>query len=233
MTLLYEGKSKQVLTTNDDNQVLIRFKDTITDFNGKKENIFENKAKVTSAIYKYFFNLINTSVPNHVISFNNDATFVAKKLNIIPIIFVVRNFAAGSICERKKYNKGEWFPYPLIEYFLKNDELYNPEISEEEIVTKGILNYSQIDVMIDFSRKVNQLIWTKLVSKNLHLADIRLEFGWDTEGNIYLADEISPDTCRIWDSESHDSLDKDAYLENKADLVDTYLKLAERLEIKV
>lgn len=233
MTLLYEGKSKQVFTADNNSQVLIKFKDSVTALNGQKENIFENKANVTSAINKYFFSLINGAVPNHIISFNNDASFVAKKLTMIPIKLVVRNFAAGSICERKQYNRGEWFPYPLVEYFFKSDELSNPEISEGEIVSKGILNFDQIDVLIDFSRRVTQLIWTELISKKLYLVDIKFEFGKDAEGNIYLADEISPDTCRIWDSNTRESLDKDVYRENKADLIETYLKLAERLEIEL
>lgn len=232
MTLLYEGKSKQVFTSNNDTEVLIKFKDSVTALNGQKEDIFENKAKVTSAINKYFFTIINNAVPNHIIAFSDDASFVAKKLTMIPIEVVVRNFAAGSICERKKYNRGEWFPYPLLEYFVKSDELSNPEISEGEIVNQRILNFDQIDVLIDYSRRVTQLIWTELISKKLYLVDIKFEFGRDPDGNIYLADEISPDTCRIWDVETRESFDKDVYKENKADLVDTYLKLAERLEIK-
>lgn len=233
MTLLYEGKSKQVLTTNNDSQVLIRFTDKVTALNVKKENFFEHKAKVTSAINKYFFDIINSAVPHHIISFKHDSSFIAKKLDMIPIKFVIRNFAAGSICERRQYNKGEWFPYPLFEHFLKSDELSNPEISEEEIVNKGILNYAQLDILIAYSRRINQILWTHLVNKKLHLVDIKFEFGKDSEGNMYLADEISPDTFRIWDVNTGESLDKDVYRENTADLVETYLKLAERLEIKV
>lgn len=233
MTLLYEGKTKQVLKAASDNNVIIKFKDTVTSLDGQKEVFFENKAKITSAFNKHFFNMVGSAVPSHIITFNDDSSFVAKKLSMIPIEIVIRNFAAGSICERRGYKRGEWFPYPLLENFLKNDVLGDPEISEEQIVNQGILNYAQIDVLIDFSRKVNQIIWTELISKNLYLVDVKLEYGFDSEGNIYLADEISPDNCRIWDKTTNESYDKDVFRENKADLIETYLKLAERLEIKI
>lgn len=233
MTLLYEGKSKQILSSDNDNHVLIKFKNTVTALSEGKEDVFENKARVTSSINKYCFNLIKNSIPTHIVSFNNDSSFVAKKLTMIPVKIIIRNFAAGSICERKNYNEGEWFPYPLLEYFLENDEFSSPFITEDYIVDNNILNFDQIDVLIDFSRRANQILWTDFLSKNLRLVDVKFEFGRDSEGYIYLADEISPDTFRVWDSETGESLGKDVYRENKANLVQTYSKLADRLEIKL
>lgn len=233
MTLLYEGKSKQIYAAEDNNEVLIRFKDEVTALNGRINNVFENKAYISSTINKYCFNLIKASIPTHIISFNDDCSFVAKKLSIIPVEIIIRNFAAGSICERKKYNEGEWFPYPLLEYFCKNCENSGTFVTEDYIVNNGILNFDQIDVLIDFSRRANQILWADFISKKLRLVDIKFEFGRDSDGNIYLADEISPVTFRVWDFETGESFDKDIYNENKADIVQTYLKLVERLGIKL
>ena len=232
MNPVFEGKSKQIFETDRDDEVIIRFKDKVAfDFDPSLNHFFDGKAKYTSAVNKYMFKKLSTSIPHHYLRENDETSFVAKKLDIIPVKIVMRNFSAGSILERKGYKKGEWFVFPLLEYFFKNPEGRDLEVSEGLIVDNGLLNYEQLDVMIDFARRANQILWTNFREKDLYLVDVKFEFGRDAEGNIMIADEITPDSARIWLPNKAGSLDKDVFVENSADLVQTYEQLVAMLGV--
>lgn len=230
MSILVDGNSKQILSTESENNIIIKFKDKVSCSYVTEPFQLKGKAVLSQFLNKYFFSLLDGSVPHHVVEFLNDTAFIARKLRMLPVIIAVRNFAAGSICERKNYERGEWFAFPLIEYFVKTQDGILEEISEDEIVSKNILTFPEIDLLLNASRYINKIIYSDLNDKGLVLADIKLSFGRNKNG-FYLADELTPATMRIWDKQTRESLDRDVLLNDNYDLIKTYTFLAERLGI--
>jgi phosphoribosylaminoimidazole-succinocarboxamide synthase len=232
MQLLYEGKAKNVFKTDENNKVLISFKDDATAFNGVKKNNFEGKGRVNLLFTRYFFKLLQKhNIPNHIIEFIDENSLLAHKVDIIPLEVVVRNLAAGSICRRLGFAKGFIFNPPLVEFYLKNDALNDPILCPEHLKYLGFINEKELEIITDYTLKINSIISEKVASKDITLVDFKLEFGKNESNQILLADEISPDTCRFWKKGTTESLDKDIYREDKGDLVETYFKLANILEI--
>jgi len=233
MTLLYEGKAKQVYNTDSPDEVIIKFKDDATAFNGEKKDSFSGKGVVNTLFTRHFFNLLQSEgIKTHVISYLDEISLRAKKVKIFPLEVVVRNYAAGSICKRKGYEKGLKFDPPMCEFFLKDDAKGDPLITEAEIFEMNLATKEELDTIRQTTLKINSIISNYVDKKGVTLVDFKLEFGKTTEGEVILADEISPDTCRFWKKGTTESLDKDVYRESKGDLVSTYRHLAEILGVK-
>jgi phosphoribosylaminoimidazole-succinocarboxamide synthase len=228
MQMIYEGKAKQVYSAEKSDQVIINFKDDATAFNGLKKDVFSGKGLINFAFSKHFFKLLNDNgIKSHFIAEINETSFMATKVDIIPLEVVIRNYAAGSICKRNGYEKGYKFTPPLVEFFLKDDAKNDPLISKQEIIDQNLAKEEEILELEIYSLKINEILSDYLDSKGITLVDFKLEFGKDIDGKIILADEISPDTCRFWKKGTMESLDKDVYREDKGNLVDTYKKIAE------
>lgn len=234
MLTVYEGKAKQIIQAESEEQVVITFKDSVTAYNGIKKDNLIGKGKINLAFTKYFFELLQLEGLNtHVLSYIDDKSLLAHKLEIIPMEVVIRNYAAGSICKRLGINKGYKFDPPLLELYLKNDILGDPILCREHLKYINIVSETELELIDKTTLFVNSVITNEVERKGLILADFKIEFGRTSSGEILLADEISPDTCRFWLKETMESLDKDVYRENKADLICTYLKLANILGINL
>ncbi len=233
MVLLYEGKAKQLLETDSPDEVIIYFKDSATAFNGLKKDDIKGKGHVNLMFTKYFFELLqNAGVKTHLVAFLDNLSMRAVKVKILPVEVVVRNFAAGSICKRLGLEKGRKFTPPLVEFFYKDDSLGDPLITEDHIRIMDLMSEKDVKILKNSALQINEILSEHLDKKGITMADFKLEFGRTKDGDIILADEISPDTCRFWVKGTMESLDKDVYREDKGDLISSYTKLAEILGIK-
>ncbi len=226
MTLIKEGETKKVFSTDSDKTVLIKFKDLL---NNAESNEFVD---LTTRINSYMFSKLAGIVSSQFVRSADFDSFFAKKVEMVPLTFFLHNFVAGSLAVRNSYNVGEWFPYPFLEYIITDEEKGKQYVGEPEVVRQEILNYSQIDVMVEFARKANQALWSDLRKKNLYLIDVKLKFGWDSDRNIILADEITPYNCRFWLRTNGGALDFDIYRDNPTDpqkLLNSYRQIAEML----
>lgn len=234
MELLYEGKAKAVYKGENSDEILIRYKDSATAFNGAKKEIIEGKGRLNLKFARHFFTLLeNAGIKTHTVKYLDNLSMIAKKVEIILLEVIVRNYAAGSICKREGYEKGLKFDPPVFEIFYKNDDLNDPLISKEEAIKNGIATDSEIEKIKSEALKINKILSEYLITKDITLVDFKLEFGRLPNGEIILADEISPDTCRFWKKGTMDSLDKDVFREEKAGLIESYTKLAEILGVSL
>lgn len=231
MTLVYEGKAKRVFNTDDASIYRIEYKDEVTAGNGAKKDKMEGKGRLNNLITSYFFErLTREGVPSHFIEKTSDTEQLVKKVTIIPLEVVVRNFAAGSITKRLGFENGQAFDAPLVEFYYKKDELNDPFISDDHVKLLGLANDEDIQELKRQALIVNDTLIKIMNEMNLKLIDFKIEFGKDSEGKILLADEISPDTCRIWDKETNENFDKDVYRNDTGSLIDTYTKFYNKLE---
>jgi len=230
--LLYEGKAKKVYKL-DEEKLLINFKDDVTAFNGLKKDQILNKGRINKEISKFFFEMLNKKgISTHYINDYDENSFVAEWTDLIPLEVIIRNYTAGSFCKRYGVKKGLMFDYPLVEFSLKNDELGDPMITKDAIILLKITTEDVLNGIISISKKLNDILRDYLKSKRIILVDFKLEFGISKKDNkLTLIDEISPDTCRFWDANTMESLDKDVYREEKGDLINTYEVLLGRLDI--
>ena len=215
--LIYEGKAKKVFTHNDANKVKIEFKDDATAFNALKKEKFEGKGKLNCLISARIFEiLIKKNIPTHFIELENENTMIAKKMQVIPLEIVLRNTAYGSLCKQTTIKPKTLLSKPLIDIYLKNDELSDPLITKDRIKLMNILSSDDLELIIDLTLKVNEILKIFFKKIQLRLVDFKLEYGYDLKNNILLGDEISPDNCRLWDlNQKNDiivSLDKDLSL---------------------
>ena len=232
--LVYEGKAKKIFSHDDSDKVLIEFKDDATAFNALKKAKFEGKGKLNCLISTRIFEiLIKNNIPTHFIELKNENTMIAKKIKIIPLEIVLRNIAQGSLCKQTTIKSRTFLAKPLIDIYLKNDELNDPLITKDRIELMNILSSKELDLIIDLTLKVNGIL--KRFFKNIHLqlVDFKLEFGYDLKNNILLADEISPDNCRLWDlNQKNDmivSLDKDRFRNDLGGLIEAYSEIYRRI----
>ena len=229
MKLLYEGKAKKVWEI-DDERVLIEFKDDVTAFDGLKKDQYKGKGFLNKKVSDHFFEILeNNGIKTHYIKSIDDRNFEAWKTTVLPLEVVVRNYTAGSFCRRYGVEKGKKLSKPLVEFMIKSDELHDPLICEDSILLLNLVTEEDLRYMKETALKVNEILSGELSKANLILADFKLEFGKKADGEILLIDEITPDTCRFWDSETLESLDKDVYREDKADLLTTYEEVVRRL----
>ena len=232
--LIYEGKAKKVFTHDDVDKVKIEFKDDATAFNALKKGKFEGKGKLNCLISARIFEiLIQKNIPTHFIQLENENTMIAKKIKVIPLEIVLRNTAYGSLCKQTTIKPGTYLSKPLIDIYLKNDELNDPLITKDRIELMNILSSGDLELIIDLTLKVNEIL--KIFFKNiqLRLVDFKLEYGYDFKNNILLGDEISPDNCRLWDlNQKNDtivSLDKDIFRNDLGGLIEAYSEINRRI----
>ena len=232
--LIYEGKAKKVFSHDDADKVIIEFKDDATAFNALKKAKFKGKGELNCLISaKIFELLLNKNIPCHFLELKNQNTMIAKKIKIIPLEIVLRNIAYGSLCKQTTIESGTVLEKPLIDLYLKNDELNDPLITKDRIRLMNILSTKDLDYILELTLKINEILKSFFKNIQLKLVDFKLEFGYDFKNNILLGDEISPDNCRLWDlNQKNDiivSLDKDIFRNDLGGLVEAYSEINRRI----
>jgi len=232
--LLYEGKAKKIFSHDDANKVIIEFKDDATAFNALKKEKFEGKGKLNCLISARIFEiLIKNNIPTHFIELENENTMIAKKIKVIPLEIVLRNTAYGSLCKQTTIKPGTLLSKPLIDIYLKNDELNDPLITKDRIELMNILSIDDLELITNLTLKINVILKSFFKNIQLQLVDFKLEFGYDFKNNILLGDEISPDNCRLWDlNQKNDtivSLDKDRFRNDLGGLIEAYSEINRRI----
>ena len=232
--LIYEGKAK-TLFFYDNNKIIQYFKDDATAFNKKKHEIINEKGILNNFISEFIFKYLSENgVENHFIERLNDREQLVKKVDIIPVEVIVRNIATGTLTKRLGIQEGLKLKKPLIEFTLKSDELDDPIISEEHIDVLEYAEKDEINIIKEQTLLINKLLLQLFSSINIQLVDFKIEFGRLTiDKKVILADEISPDSCRLWDKSSSEKLDKDRFRKNLGGLIDAYKEVATRLGIKI
>lgn len=226
---MYEGKAKQVFATENADELLVYFKDDATAFNGEKRGTIGNKGVLNNKISVFFFNLLGEKgIPHHFIKMLSDREMLVKKLDILPVEVVVRNIAAGSLAKRIGWEEGRKLPTPVVELYYKNDDLGDPLINDYHIKAMGLATPAQVDTMETYALKINEILSAFLKDKKIELIDFKLEFGVH-KGEVLLGDEISPDTCRFWDSETKQKLDKDRFRRDLGNVEEAYQEVLRRL----
>ncbi len=235
--ILYEGKAKILYETNVSHELIQYFKDDATAHNAQKLEIINSKGIINNYISEYIMNFLRKNgIDNHFIKRINSREQLIKKLKIIPIEFVVRNFAFGSIIKRYNLKKEYKFKKPLIELFLKKDELNDPLINDDLIVELGWINKLELDELKNKALIINKFLINLFSKINIELIDFKIEFGKtlnNNEGKLILADEISPDNCRLWDKNSKKNFDKDIFRNNTGDLIAGYQEIIKRFKIRI
>ena len=233
--ILYEGKAKQLFETEKPFELVQFFKDDATAFNKKKHEIIDSKGVLNNLISEFIFIYLgNNNIPNHFIERLSPREQLIKKVEIIPIEVVIRNIAAGTFSNRFGIEEGKNLPKTLIEFNLKDDENDDPLVSEEHMKVFGWAKEDEIETMKKYAFEINILLKKLFKKINITLVDFKIEFGrYYTNNNyeIILADEISPDSCRLWDMSSNEKLDKDRFRRNIGGLIEAYKEVATRLEI--
>ena len=232
--LIYEGKAKKVFFHDDEDKVIIEFKDDATAFNAMKKAKFEGKGKLNCLISAKIFKLLmNNNIPTHFLKLQKENTMIAQKIKVIPLEIVLRNIAYGSLCKQTTIKSGSVLAKPLIDIYLKNDDLNDPLITKERIELMNILSSEDLDIIIDLTLKINSILKSFFKNIKLKLVDFKLEFGYDCKNNILLGDEISPDNCRLWDlNQKNDtivSLDKDRFRNDLGGLIEAYSEINRRI----
>ncbi|MCG1162822.1 phosphoribosylaminoimidazolesuccinocarboxamide synthase [Staphylococcus epidermidis] len=231
MSLLYEGKAKRVFTTNIDGQLRVEYKDEVTAGNGAKKDTMIGKGKLNNQITSIIFDyLTHNHIDNHFIKQLSQTEQLVQQVDIIPLEVVVRNIATGSITKRLGFKKGHKFEESLVEFFYKKDELNDPLITDDHVKLLGIVNDEEITQLKQMAKDINQVLIQLMNEMSLRLVDFKVEFGKTNSGKILLADEISPDTCRIWDKNTDTNFDKDVYRNNTGSLIETYQTFLNKLE---
>ena len=232
--MIYDGKAKTIFEGPEAGTVIQYFKDDATAFNGEKHEIIAGKGVLNNRISAHLMTKLEAiGIPTHFIRSINMREQLVRNVEIIPIELVVRNIAAGSLCKRLGLKEGEILRKPLIEFYYKKDELGDPLIGEDHIVTFGWADMYELEEMVSMAWRINDYLNGLLSGIGLKLVDFKLEFGriWGEHGELYiiLADEISPDNCRLWDVKTGEKMDKDRFRQGLGDLVEGYQTIAERL----
>jgi phosphoribosylaminoimidazole-succinocarboxamide synthase len=232
MKLLYEGKAKKIYEAENPNEVICEFKDSLTAFNGEKASSEAGKGELNCAITTLIFEALEKEgIPTHLIKQIDNTKLIVKKVDIIPIEVVVRNIAAGSLSKRLGIKEGTKLPFTIVEFYYKNDELNDPLINDDHAMILNLVdNRKELDILREYGRKINNFL-TKFFDKiGLTLVDFKVEFGKDKEGNIILADEITPDSCRLWDKKTGKKMDKDLFRFDLGNIKEAYSEILKRLK---
>jgi len=232
MELLYEGKAKRIYKTDKENEVICEFKDSLTAFNGEKASQESGKGALNCAITTLIFEALEKEgIPTHLIKQIDETKQLVKKVDIIPIEVVVRNIVAGSLAKRLGLKEGTKLPFAIVEFYYKNDELNDPLINDDHAMILNLVeDRKELDTLREYGRKVNEFLIDFFDKVGLILVDFKIEFGKDEEGNIILADEITPDSCRLWDKQTGKKLDKDLFRFNLGDIKEAYSEVLNRLK---
>ena len=230
---IYEGKAKILYKGPRPGTLIQYFKDDATAFNNEKQGTITGKGVLNNTISEYLMSLLaEIGIPTHFIDRLNMGEQLIKEVEIIPIEVVVRNVAAGSICKRLNLDEGQPLPRSLVEYYFKADELGDPLVSDEHITAFGWANHQELEEIVAMTLRINDFLSGVFLGIGVRLIDFKLEFGKsNTDGDLLLADEISPDTCRLWDVSSEKKLDKDRFRKDLGNIVQAYQEVARRLGI--
>jgi len=230
---IYEGKAKTLFTTEDKNLLIQYFKDSATAFNGEKKETINEKGVLNNLISERLMNEIAANgVPTHFVKRLNEREQLIKKVTIIPLEVIIRNIAAGSMAKRLGINEGVELVAPVFEICFKDDALGDPLINDDHAINVlKIVTKSQLDEVKNYALKINQILQKIFAEIGIRLVDFKIEFGFDAQGKILLADEISPDSCRLWDQSTSEKLDKDRFRRNLGGVVEAYKEVAGRLGI--
>ena len=229
--MLYEGKSKQVFLTEKEDEYLIHYKDDATAGNGEKHDQFVGKGVLNNTISALIFKMLEEKgIKTHMIDKLNDTDILVKKVTIFPLEVIIRNISTGSFCKRVGFKEGVTFEQPIFEICYKNDDYKDPLINKDHAIAMGLCTLEQYNYIKDATLQINSLLKEFFLQFNLKLVDFKIEFGYTDNNEILLADEISPDTCRLWDINTNQKYDKDVFRQGIGDLLETYQEVLNRLQ---
>ena len=229
--MLYEGKAKQVFETDNPDQVIVRFKDDATAFNAQKRGSVDLKGEMNNAITTLIFEYLNEKgIATHFIKKIDEREQLVKKVKIIPLEMVVRNYSAGSMAQRLGVEEGIKSSNTIFDLCYKRDDLGDPLINDHHAVFLGAATYEELDEMYELTSDINDILIELFDKMNIILVDFKIEMGKDSTGKIILADEISPDTCRLWDKDTKMKLDKDRFRRDLGGVTEAYVEIYDRLK---
>ena len=227
---LYEGKAKKVYATDDENLVIVSYKDDATAFNGQKKGTIVGKGVVNNKVTNYLMQMLEAQgVPTHFVEQIDDRDTIVRKVSIVPLEVIIRNISAGSFAKRYGVEEGIVFDAPTIEFSYKNDDLGDPLINSYHALALGLATAEEIETIKTLAFRVNDVLKAFFKGVQVDLVDFKLEFGRLADGSIVLADEISPDTCRFWDSVTHEKLDKDRFRRDLGNVEGAYAEMLLRI----
>lgn len=228
--LLYEGKAKQIYATDNPEEVIVYFKDDATAFNAQKRGSVADKGAMNNAITVLIYQYLEShGIPTHFIQFMNEREQLVKKVAIVPLEFVTRNYVAGSMAQRLNLKEGDKCGNTIFDICYKNDDLGDPLINDHHAVLLGAATYEDLKQMYELTADINDLLIKLFDRAGLILADSKIELGKTSDGKLVLADEISPDTCRLWDKETGKKLDKDRFRRDLGEVSEAYHEVHNRL----
>lgn len=233
MKMLYEGKAKQIFETENPEEIIMHYKDDATAGNGAKKGTIENKGvlnnKISNMIYRH---LEKNGIKTHLIEVLNDRDQLCRKVTILPLEVIVRNVIAGSAAARFHLEEGTEIKCPILEICWKDDELGDPLINDWHAIALGLASRQELDYIYEQTAKINQIMIDMWKEMGIRLIDFKIEFGKTSDGEILLADEISPDTCRLWDIKTNEKLDKDRFRRDLGKIEEAYQEIFKRLDEK-
>ena len=228
--LIYEGKAKKVFNTDDENLCIVDYKDDATAFNGKKKGTISGKCVINNRFTNHLMKMLaEKGIPTKFVEELSERETLVKKVKIVPLEVIVRNIAAGSFSKRFGVEEGVEFKNPTLEFCYKCDDLDDPMVNTYHALALGLATQEDIDTITDLTFKINDILKEYLMEANIKLVDFKLEFGKTPDGQIILADEISPDTCRLWDAATNEKLDKDRFRRDLGGVEDAYVQIRKRL----
>ena len=231
LDLLYEGKAKKVFTTGDPDVLIVDYKDDATSFNGIKKGTIVGKGAINNRMTNHIFRLLEAEgVPTHLVKELSDRETAVKKVEIVPLEVIIRNYSAGSFAKKMGMEEGIKFKRPTLEFSYKNDDLGDPFINQYYALSLELATEEEIEAITKYAFQVNEVMCRYFDSLGIDLIDFKLEFG-RFKGQIILADEVSPDTCRLWDKETHEKLDKDRFRRDMGNVEDAYQEVFRRIGI--
>lgn len=227
---LYEGKAKKVYATEDENYCIVSYKDDATAFNGLKKGTILGKGVINNRVTNFLMKMLEQQgIPTHFVQELNERETLVKRVSIIPLEVIVRNIAAGSLAKRLGMEEGTKLSSTVLEYCYKNDALGDPMVNAYHIQAMGFATKEEMDRIADYALRIDRILGVYLRAVNIELIDFKLEFGKTADGTIVLADEISPDTCRFWDTRTGEKLDKDRFRRDMGGVEDAYKEVLKRL----
>lgn len=228
--LLYEGKAKKVFSTEDPSLVIVSYKDDATAFDGQKKGTVAGKGEVNNRMTNFLFKMLESrGIPTHFVKELSNRETLVKKVSIVPLEVIIRNVSAGSFAKRYGVEEGIVFASPTIEFSYKNDDLHDPLINAYHALALGLATREEIDTITGMAFKINEILKEYFLSLNVKLIDFKLEFGRTEDKKIVLADEISPDTCRFWDADTNEKLDKDRFRRDLGKVEEAYGEMMRRV----
>ena len=231
LEMMYEGKAKKIYATGKNDEVIVYYKDDATAFNGEKKDQINNKGILNNAITSMIFEMLNENgIKTHFVKKLNEREQLCKRVEIVPLEVIVRNIAAGSMAKRLGLEEGYKLKTTVFEFSYKDDALGDPLINSYHAVAIGAATFEEIKTILDMTAKINDLLKEFFVKLNINLIDFKIEFGKLPNGEIVLADEISPDTCRFWDATTGEKLDKDRFRRDMGNVEEAYIEILNRIK---